>query len=469
MQLEDDPHGVEVTLPAKRPSMLLFVDRSSNSMEIRRESQEALNAFRELAKHTEMSNQIHGQATMRPDKTIEANRASWSTLKHLRRQPFPSSEKIILKDKMSIMIMNEGQQVPLENLVPDLQGRSVHEILTYALKQKKELKLSSLAKDAGFQLLSKDFDIEVVESLPSHNEDQSSQVLGETPVESSREGADIDKKQIPPVSSSRWHEVLPNPSDVEHIMLEGKKDSLDKNSLSSVEPEHGDHSTSITTDSAQGWNVGETRHSGTDENEQKNFTGSFFFFDGQYRLLETLTGGSKIPSVIIVDPISQKHYVLDEQSVFSYSSLSVFVNDFLAGKLHPYLQSASIVPSLRSARRPPFVNLDFHETDSIPLVTTHTFAELVFGNKSDPRNSDNPWDRNVLVLFSNSWCGFCQRMELVVREVYRAVKVYANMKTNSSRKEKLKLTGGKKFIALCLSYNFTQIDMQFISNFLFPF
>lgn len=427
MQLEDDPHGAGAALPAKRPSMLLFVDRSSNSLEIRRESQEALFAFRELAKLSEMANPIRVQATMRPDKT---NSQASLRLKHPRLQAFASSENVVVKDKMSVLVFNEGQQVTLENLVPELQGRSMHEILNYALKQKKELKLSSLAKDAGFQLLSQDLNIEVVESLPSPSANQPNQVLGEAPVEDGREGSDINKKQLP--------ELPPNPSD----------DSLDINSLSSVEPEHDDHSTSITNDSAQGWNVGGTRPTGNDDNEpRKNFTVSFFYLDGQYRLLETLTGGSKIPSVVIVDPISQEHYLLDDQPVFSYSSLSMFVNAFLAGKLHPYLQSASVVPSSRNAQKPPFVNQDFHETDSIPLVTTHTFADLVIGSKFDPRNSSNPWDRNVLVLFSNSWCGFCQRVELVVREVYRAVKGYTDMKTNSSMKEKEMLTDGKLFIA----------------------
>ncbi|KAL3655886.1 hypothetical protein CASFOL_000282 [Castilleja foliolosa] len=426
LELEDDPLGVEDALSARRPTMLLFVDRSSDSVEIRRESQEALDAFRELAKQSEMSNQIHGRATIRPDKTTETNRASLDTLKHPRLQTSPASQKLSGKDKMSIMIMNEGQQVTLENLVPDLQGRSVREILTYALKEKKELKLSKLANDAGFQLLSKDFDIEVLESLSSHGEDQSNKGLGETPVEEADESAAIDKRQIPGVSSSEGHEEPPDPSDVNYIMLNNDEDSLDRSSLSSVEPQHH-HST-------------KSRYSGIDENEQSiDFIGSFLFLDGEYRLLESLTGGSMIPSVVIIDPISQNHYVLTEQLVFNYSTLSVFANDFLAGKLSPYLQSADIVPSSRSAQRPPFVNLDFHETDSIPQVTAHTFSELVLGNNSDPRKSGH-WGRNVLVLFSNSWCGFCQRMELVVREVYRSVKGYANVKINSS-KEKLMLTG----------------------------
>ncbi|KAL3830652.1 hypothetical protein ACJIZ3_019454 [Penstemon smallii] len=438
LELEDDLHGGEVTLPAKRPTALLFVDRSSDSLQIKRESQRALNVFRELAQLYAMENQIRGLSS-RPEKTsTETNLASRSTLRPLRLQSFPASKKFILKDKMSITIMNEGQQITVENLVPDLQGSSVHEILSYALKRKKELKLSSLAKDAGFQLLSKDFDVEIVDSLPPHSEVRSTQFIGERLVEGDfKSSVDLNENEMAPVSSGGQSEELPDPSDAEHILLEGKEDSLDKSSKSNLESEHG---MGVATDNTQGWNEA-IRLSGIDENEQnKYFRGSFFFFDGQYRLLETLTGGLKMPSVVIIDPISQQHYVSDEQSVFNCSLLSVFVNSFLTGKLFPHQQSAPAVHSPIGALKPPFVNLDFHEKNSIPLVTVHSFAELIIGNKSDSKNSRDPWDRNVLVLFSNSWCGFCQRMELVVREVYRAIKGCAKMKRNSSWKENLTST-----------------------------
>lgn len=457
MQLEDDLHGYEAVLPAKRPTMLLFVDRSSNSMQIRNESQEALEAFRVLAGQTEMLNRMHGKTTIGPVKTGETNQASMITLKHPRLHPFSTSQKLVLKDKMYVMIMKDGQQVTLENLVPNLQGRSVHEILTYAIKRK-DLKFSSLAKDAGFRLISEDFNINDVESLPLNSEDLSNQVLGETPVEDSPESAARHKKQMLGISSSRWNEELSDPSDVEYILLEGREDSSDESSLSSVESENGHPSTAIAADSGEVWNIGETQHLGIDNELQKHFTGSFFFLDGQYRLLEILTGGLKIPSVVIIDPVAQEHYVLAEQSVFSYSLLSVFVKEFLAGKLPPYLKSGAVIPSSRNAQRPPFVNLDFHETDSIPRVTTHTFADLVLGNNSDPWNSGHSSNRNILVLFSHSWCGFCQRMELVVREVHRVVAGYANMKINSSRKEKLMPRDGNKFFALCLIL-FSQIDV----------
>ncbi|CAA2963383.1 Hypothetical predicted protein [Olea europaea subsp. europaea] len=441
VELEDDLFEAEPALPAKRPTIFLFIDRSSDSMEVRRQSKQALKTFRELAQSYKMLNWTNEEPTIKQDKTIrETYQSSPGTAKHPRLQLFPASQK--LKEKMSVMIMNDGQQFTLEKFVSDLQGSSLNEILTYALQQKKELKLSSLAKDAGFQLLSEDFDLNVLESLPAQGDVQSDQVFGD-PVKGRIEGPiDIDKNQMSSGSSSEEHEELSSPTDTKYIMLEDKEKSLDKSTQSSIEFESSHHHMNIATDSAQDLNVEEKRLYGLGvKKQQKSFGGSFFFLDGNYGFLESLTAGSKIPSVVILDPSLQQHYVLSEQSVFSYSLLSDFVNGFLSGSLPPYQQSAPGVPSQREATTPPFVNLDFHEADSIPQVTTQTFAELVVGNKSDPKNVGHSCDRNVLVLFSYSWCGFCQRMEMVVREVYRAIKGYADIKRKELRKEKLMLTG----------------------------
>ncbi|KAL2518551.1 ThioThioredoxin-like fold [Abeliophyllum distichum] len=429
VELEDNLHEVEPALPAKRPTIFLFIDRSSASMKIRRQSKQALKVFRELAQNYQMLNWVNEEATIKPDKTIrETYQSSPGTAKHPRLQLFPASQK--LKDKTSVMIMNDGQQFTLEKFVSDLQGSSLNEILTYALQQKKELKLSSLAKDAGFQLLSEDIDINVVESLPAQSEVHSDQVLRE-PIEGGIEGTvDLDKNQMPTDSSNEGHEEPCNPSDTKYILLEDKENSLGKSTQSPVESECSHHHINIATESAQDCNVEEKRLSGVIETkQQKDFGGPFFFLDGQYRFLESLTAGLKIPSVVILDPI------------FTATLCLGLSSQFLSGNLPPYQQSAPVVPSEREATTPPFVNLDFHEADSIPRVTTRTFAELVVGNKSDPKNVGYSWDRNVLVLFSYSWCGFCQRMEVVVREVYRAIKGYADTERKGLRKEKLMLTG----------------------------
>ncbi|KAG8365761.1 hypothetical protein BUALT_Bualt17G0005500 [Buddleja alternifolia] len=164
------------------------------------------------------------------------------------------------------------------------------------------------------------------------------QVLGELPVEGNLQSANLEKHQLPAVSSSGQHKEQVDPSGAEYTMLENKEDSLDKSSESSVESKHVHHNMGSATDNAHNWTVKETSYSRMDENEQQK----------------------------------------DGQSVFSYSLLSTFVSDFFAGQLPPYLQSNPIVPSHRDAQRPPFVNLDFHETASIPLVTRPTLPPSWF-------------------------------------------------------------------------------------------
>ncbi|EPS64685.1 hypothetical protein M569_10092, partial [Genlisea aurea] len=411
----EDVDGVEAGLPSEGPVMLLFVDMSSDSMQVRRESREALASLREFAKEkTEMHNESHRYQNMRA--SIRTNTVKQhSSFRHPSLQTSPSLRRIILTDKMSLMIMKDGMQVTLKSIVPDT-GSSVHEVLNFALEQN-QLKLSSIAKNVGFQLLSPDFEIEVDDSLSSKSEDQSDQ--GESPTGNS----DLEEKQLPAlgprVGLERPHQL----SDVESISIE---DEVFENRFSSPE---------ITDKEATG-RGDEGSSSSAADNEDVYFSRFFYFTDGHYRLLEALTGKLKVPSVVIIDPNSQSHYVLAEHMDVNQSTLSAFVKDFLDGLLPPYIQSQAIVRSSEDAKRAPFVNLDFHEKGSIPSVTSHTFSELVYGNTSDPKNSSNSLNKDVLVLFANDWCGFCQRMELVVREVYRAVRAYADLQISNPRKEK---------------------------------
>ncbi|XP_068646968.1 uncharacterized protein [Aristolochia californica] len=173
-----------------------------------------------------------------------------------------------------------------------------------------------------------------------------------------------------------------------------------------------------------------------------SFRGSFFFSDGSYQLLKSLTSDSEVPSVVIIDPVLQQHYVFPKDTVLSYSALRFFIQKFLNGSLPSYQRSEPFVLPPRKAPRPPFTNLDFHEAESIPKITVRTFPELVLGSDqsnglhSDIQNRSHAWKKDVLVLFSTSWCGFCQRMELVVREVYRFFKGYSyTLKARSNIQE----------------------------------
>ncbi|KAL5552998.1 hypothetical protein UlMin_040399 [Ulmus minor] len=440
-EVEGNGHTLEPVLPANRPSILLFVDRSSNSSEIRRKSMEALDSFRELALH---SHNLY-QNVHKPEKSFNEYQTFRSTSEHPRLKLSPTAKVMRLKEKMStIIIVDEGKHVTLDKIVSDFQGNSLRNILEYFLKQKKEATLSSLAKELGFQLISDDIDIKLVNTLPSGTKVQSDQVAPKEAKEDPVSKADdLEKDQLPP-KTSLTAEDLPVTSEVTDAQRTSKHDeveteNVDTNKQLFVESEpvpHQEH------ESAQKVEVEETSLQLDKSDHQQlhfqGFEGSFFFSDGNYRLLQALTGGTKIPGLVIVDPLVAEHYVLPEENDVNYFSLVDFLTGFLNNSLIPYIQSESVPQSPREAMQPPFVNVDFHEVDSIPRITSKTFSELVLGfNQSET----DAWHKDVLVLFSNRWCGFCQRMDLVVRELYRAIKGYVTTIQSGSRNGKTMFHG----------------------------
>ncbi|KAL3510145.1 hypothetical protein ACH5RR_029546 [Cinchona calisaya] len=441
-ELTEDAYDVP-TLPANRASILLFIDRSSDSLSIRKESKEALDAFRQLALHHHISNHTSRESNTEVNSSHETYQV-FSTSRTPRFELFPELQKLNMKDKMSVTIMNDRKQISVEKFISDLQGSSLHEILENLLKQKKELKLSSLAKDAGFQLLSEDFEIKAAGALPAQPKLQSNQVL-EFSQKDDLEGTFDQDKDLKPQSPVTFKQEIDEESkltDAASSQAVHEKDPTGKSKESSAIQFH----TTKGVGYAQDRTSEEERLAGVhDQMQQKEFRGSFFFCDGHFRLLKAFTASSsKVPSVVIIDPIKQKHFILPETAALSYSLISDFLDGFLNGSLPSYQQSETVVHRTREAPVPPFVNLDFHEAESIPRVTAHTFSELVLGNQSDSKHNGNPWDRDVLILLSNSWCGICQRMEMVVREVFRAINGYEKVLKNGSSSKNSLLTKGER-------------------------
>ncbi|XP_061342135.1 uncharacterized protein LOC133288399 isoform X2 [Gastrolobium bilobum] len=438
-ELEADGHDQEPILPANKPSVLLFVDRTSDSSETRGKSKEALKDFRVLAQHYHVVNQTGKKNTDNHEKVSIRYYHSVKSTSELPRLKLPvTAQKIKLKDKMSsIVIINEGKQISLENVASDLQVSSLNEILGYLLQQKKDGKLSSLAKDLGFQLLSDDIDIRSANSQQSHSEVQLNQISTETSQEGHTDTVMLDgdpyrsaggPEENPKLTDpSIQHDEVKRPSVVtnEEIKYVQSEESITDHELSTAEIIESE-----TDDSSDG------NEYGGEQAQFLGFNGSFFYSDGNYQLLKRLTGGCRIPSLVIVDPFQQQHYVYPEEKSFDFSSLYGFFSEFLNGTLLPYKRSEHLLQSQREATHPPFVNLDFHEVDSIPRITTHTFSELVGFNLSNKESTSNAWNKDVLVLFSNSWCAFCQRMEVVVREVYRAIKSYMDILKRGSQNVK---------------------------------
>ena len=452
--MEDDGHDTEPTLPSSKPSFVLFVDRSSDSSRTRKKSKAALNAFRELALDYQISSQMGGQSDNKPDKSsLQSYHASGSRFGHPKLSVSPTSQEMKAKDKISVMLINEGKS--LDSIASDLHGSSLHEILEYLLQHRKKAKLSSLAKEVGFQLLSDDFDVKIADISTSQAESQSNQGSPELSVEGLIENrADLDNDQslytagIPAVNMDKESK----PTTAEPSSEYGKERTtpvVTSKQSTSVEPAQllASHELAMTEDlKVEDKGFSQLDKVGNQQIYSQGFKGSFFFSDGGYRFLTALTSGSKIPSAVIIDPTLQQHYVFPENTVFSYSSLAAFLDSFRNGSVLPYQHSDSVVLSPREAPHPPFVNLDFREVDSIPRVTTHTFLELVLGfNKSGNQHSGHASKKDVLVLFTNNWCGFCLRMELVVREIYRAIKGYMNMWKGGSKNGESIFSSSKYF------------------------
>lgn len=417
-ELVGDENGPDPPIPANHPSVLLLIDRSSESLDIRKKSNEALGALRELAMHYRMNE----ETTVKSQRTSLRNyQSSLSTLGHPKFDLSPVSQKITeITDKMSVMLMDKGKRITINKAVSNLQGGSLQEILTYLIQQKKEIKISSLAKNAGFQLLSDDFTVKVAEEQPAELKVQSNQVAAELPGEDSQ-GSDsghLSQNQTPHIGGGRVEEmknyVDAEKKEVKEILVDSSKLlSAGIDSRNNVEQvANTAHSENILLDV---------------DHDFPGSVGSFFFSDGEFRLLKALAPLSSIPIVVIIDPLSQKHYMFPDEKVVGYSSLVDFLERFHNGSLDPFQRSESSTRAPRESPRPPFVNLNFHAMDSVPRLTTNTFLELVVGNQSDLANSSNAWKKDVLVLFSNAWCGFCQRMELVLREVHSALKGYVRM------------------------------------------
>ncbi|KAF6160808.1 hypothetical protein GIB67_036009 [Kingdonia uniflora] len=402
-ELELDEHYLESALSANKPSIILFVDKSSESSNTRRKSKEALDMFRSFTRENlhyfQMSQQntiigrkssaqvFQGRSGKSRSDPASPPRTKLSPLAHDR-----------FKDKMSVMIINEGESFSLES-----QGNSIQDIFTYLLRQKKEAKLSLVAKKVGFQLLSNDLEIKLADlSLPQTKSSNSDDVSPDTPKESSVESG-VNLKGNNLVNDVNdgvgvADELPVNDIGVAHYMTVEEKSVTQADKFEKQEVHHN------------------------------YFKGAYFFSDGGYRLLRSLTASSKIPSLVIVDPVYERHYVFPEEAVLNYYSLLGFLEAFKNGTLISYQRSELGVVTPREATRPPFINFDFRDVDMIPQVTASSFSELVLGfRQSDSRKFFHAWNKDVLVLFSNNWCGFCQRMELVVHEVFRAFKSY--MKT----------------------------------------
>lgn len=347
-----------------------------------------------------------------------------------------------------VMVVNEGLNEGNNNPLVDILTKLLQQ--TRANQQKsKEKKISVVAKEVGFQLLSQDFDVKVVEPILADQSDgQSDDVTSsENEISDSIEDHDAnsEEKTIPKIDIPEDNkETMHEKHDEEQILSEMKQERTISNE------KLGDISEIEGTASISFMQSHEVNKELSDDNT--GFVGSIFFSDGSYQLLNSLTSGSKVPTLIIIDPTKQQHFVFDEETRICHSSVVNFIDRFSNQSLSPFIRSDPFVSGMKEFPRPPFVNQDFHEAVSVPRIPANRFCESVVGYKDclvddkgiDMGNVTGVWSTDVLVLFSNSWCGFCQRMELVLREVFRAFDSF----TTVTKERDANLTENEGIVAL---------------------
>ncbi|KAF8672363.1 hypothetical protein HU200_049565 [Digitaria exilis] len=533
-----DESGGEAIFPVNRPSVILFIDRLSHSSKARDDSKFSIKLLRQYVQN----NYPFHVSTVVPSSSTSKTRSKAVTLRNTgipdahsetKRLSAWASKLMALGDKMSVMVVNDGDSILYRSSSHGSGSNPLYDVLTKLLHKtkpghrSKKTRINLVTKDVGLNMLPDDSKIQVVDSLSVEESEykttDNSFATTDTPNDDTKVSVDentaketeyIDDGQAPSIlektlttypdghdnafesdvteaedqNKSEASDMSPDlhaevpcnaySSEVggmllKHIAVKTVTEILERDernmhmyqegSVSSNE--HDDGSSALgkkfrkmedaiyenTVNAHEGSEKSDTRcpHHATCERDDTDtieqvtssisdgrFHGSFYFSDGGYRLLKTLTGGSRIPSLVIVDPVEQKHYVFPDEIEYSYASLQNYLDSFMNRSLPSYYHVTSSAISSKELPRPPFVNHDFHEANSIPQLTTNTFCPLVFGSSgcdsesqvsfSNTENLSSGWNKDVMVLFSNSWCGFCQRAELVVRELYRSFKSFSS-------------------------------------------
>jgi len=108
--------------------------------------------------------------------------------------------------------------------------------------------------------------------------------------------------------------------------------------------------------------------------------------------------GKVVPSFVIEEPESGKHFVFDETTAVSSDAVSAFVNQYLEGKLQPTIKSEEIpVPN----------------DAPVTILVAKNFDQIVLDTTKD-----------VLVEFYAPWCGHCKKLTPIYEqlgETYKSV------------------------------------------------
>ncbi|OEL32714.1 hypothetical protein BAE44_0006265 [Dichanthelium oligosanthes] len=263
-----------------------------------------------------------------------------------------ASKLMALGDKMSVMVVNDGDSISYRSSSQDDSKIQVVESLSVEDSEYKRTDNSVATSDnSNDDTTEVSVDENTAKETEYIDDGQAPKAEDESKSEASDMSPDL-QEEVPfnAYSSSEVGALDKKFRKIEHVIYENTFNLDEASEESDTRCPH--HATCSPSRDDTDFTEQVTSSISDDR-----FAGSFYFSDGGYRLLKTLTGGSRIPSLNYLD-------------------------SFMNQSLPSYYRVTSSATSSKELPRPPFVNHDFHEANSIP---------------------------------HNSWCGFCQRAELVVR------------------------------------------------------
>ena len=150
---------------------------------------------------------------------------------------------------------------------------------------------------------------------------------------------------------------------------------------------------------------------------------SYFRVDGDDSMKDMLLQNVPNPSLVILDPSEGGHFVFPIDQSISYSSIKEFIYEFSRSSLKRVYNSGPEPQSPRKRLKPPFVNRDFHVMNGVPQITVETLSQMLV-NSQPIENASDLSKQGILVHFTLSACGFCKRMELIFREIHQLLMLH---------------------------------------------
>ncbi|EMS50873.1 hypothetical protein TRIUR3_14833 [Triticum urartu] len=453
-EIDTDASGGEVTFPANRPSAILFINRLSDSLKIRDESKLSLKLLREYAQKNYPPYVISGDLNSGNSRMrTKADPSALSTSKSdghsgTARLHDLASKYMDLGEKMSVMVVRDGESISYRSASEGSTNSPLYEILTKLIHKtrsahrSKKTRISFVTKNDDLKLLSDDPEVQVVDSVSIQESQRMDDLFASS--ESVNDGiAEVSVHENNKATKVEYIDDGQTPTILEKTPAHycGINDNDLHCSDTEMEEQQAVEASDVSPDLREEASI--DVHSSNEvhgklqkHRDEKIVTEVLDFLEPDGRKANSNKEKSGLPnqqdvfSVLSQESERIENFIseddlfnIDEESEKGDSKFSPRAtfssSSILASDNTEYTEQASenfnwwiknAIPGCDSKNETPFLN-------------TATLGVA--------------WKKDVLVLFSNSWCGFCQRTELVVRELHRSFKSYMSLNSQFAKAQGL--------------------------------